>query len=588
MKTYSQNNHLWFDLGLFFLMYITILLSVSMLLFFIGITIGVAQTLISLLLTILIFIIQKRKNVFQTAIIAIVVASLFIVISGNIVDTSYDGNSYRKPMVGLLKEGWNPVYETPEEFNAKLGSLPKNIGKDEWKWLEFFPKGMAILGASIYAISENIETGKAYHFMTMFMIFCFLYDYLKERYFNKVLSFLVAVIATLNPVALSQMRSFYVDAPLNNMAIIIFIFILCFFDINYMKNRKKEEILSALGFCVIIGINTKFNALYSIGVICIAFFAIIFWKEKKKSAVSEMSSLKIFLMLAVHTLFSIFVGYAPYVTNYLRWQEVLPGVIGTTLGHMSGSFAASTDGLNIFQIFWVMLFGKMGDFWGEKELPLKVPFTVSTNEMSFYYTQAPHFGAYGIFFSGLFIVSVIVIVAIIYKDRKTIKNHFLYKILIAFLTIVILQCSLTPLGAGGLRYTGYFYLIIPIAIFLMLRQMQNTRRPILMKFIAGVFIIGVFINIIPWGKVYVDSYIDSLKTKRDLSIISQHRMKNGDALEVGFVRLPEEGCSGYIYNLKDSGIEYFSIVRTTEQTDKPIYYTCGWQLSFYLEDFLRE
>ena len=176
MKTIKNHKHFYFDLGSFFLIYMAILITISMLLFFIGITISPAHTLISLLLTILSFKMLKKENILQITIISIVIACLFIMISGNVIDTSYDGNAYRKPMVGLLKEGWNPVYETPEEFNAKLGSLPRVIGKDEWKWIEFFPKGMAIFGASIYVISQNIECGKAYHFITMFMIFCFFYD----------------------------------------------------------------------------------------------------------------------------------------------------------------------------------------------------------------------------------------------------------------------------------------------------------------------------------------------------------------------------------------------------------------------------
>jgi len=588
MEIKNRKKHFYFDLGLFFLIYMAILITISMLLFFIGITIGPAHTLISLLLTILSFKMLKKENILQITIISIVIACLFIMISGNVIDTSYDGNAYRKPMVGLLKEGWNPVYETPEEFNAKLGSLPRVIGKDEWKWIEFFPKGMAILGASIYAISQNIECGKAYHFITMFMIFCFFYDYVRTRYFNRISSFLIALITMLNPVALTQLRTFYVDAPLNNMVIVNLIFIIMLLDAKYIE-IKKEEVLNAVGLSIIIGINTKFNALYSMGVICLIFFGIVFWKERKKEAICVLSSFKIFMTLAIYTLLSIIlVGFAPYVTNYLRWKEILPGVIGNTLGYMSGSFATSTDGFNTPQIFWALLFGKMGDFWSETQLPLKIPFTFSIREIVSYYIHAPHFGAYGVLFSGLFIISVIILAVIIYQNKKYIINDFFYKTSIGILGLIFIQCSLTPLGAGGLRYVGYFYVIIPLSVLLILGNIKKNSRNILMKIIAGIFIVGIFLNIIPWAKVFTDIYKESIKTNKDFSIISQNAFENDKILEVGFVRTPEEGCSGYLYNLKDYGIKCGKIVKTSDQSDKPIYYTCGWQISFYLEDFLRE
>ena len=143
MEIKNRKKHFYFDLGSFFLIYMAIFITISMLLFFIGITIGPAHTLISLLLTILSFKMLKKENILQITIISIVIACLFIMISGNVIDTSYDGNAYRKPMVGLPADvgGYGEV--------------------SYWTWTDIFPKVVEIIKSSIYAITRNIEAGKA-------------------------------------------------------------------------------------------------------------------------------------------------------------------------------------------------------------------------------------------------------------------------------------------------------------------------------------------------------------------------------------------------------------------------------------------
>lgn len=78
------------------------------------------------LLTLIISVIVSKKNSLTNfeilkilgLLILIIVSS--IMVSGKIYDVSWDGVSYHKTAIGQLRYGWNPVYESADEFNNKM------------------------------------------------------------------------------------------------------------------------------------------------------------------------------------------------------------------------------------------------------------------------------------------------------------------------------------------------------------------------------------------------------------------------------------------------------------------------------------
>ena len=95
--------------------------------FIFKVSISKYYVIISLILSIIITLfLSKRENLLSEknklyGIIATILPILIIFSSfyfnGKVIDTSYDGNAYQKAAIGLLKNGWNPVYETSEEFD---------------------------------------------------------------------------------------------------------------------------------------------------------------------------------------------------------------------------------------------------------------------------------------------------------------------------------------------------------------------------------------------------------------------------------------------------------------------------------------
>ena len=64
--------------------------------------------------------VKKNLIIFLGTLLLLILTAL---LSSSIFDMSWDGNSYHKTCVGLLKYGWNPIYETFGDANARLGYL---------------------------------------------------------------------------------------------------------------------------------------------------------------------------------------------------------------------------------------------------------------------------------------------------------------------------------------------------------------------------------------------------------------------------------------------------------------------------------
>ena len=113
--------------GIFLLLFIVFNILISNALFIVKIEITKYNMIVSLLLCIFILLwvlkkfnllsLKKFYNIIIALIlpIALIVGSLFV--NSKIMDFTFDGNTYHKATIGLLKEGWNQLYETAAEFD---------------------------------------------------------------------------------------------------------------------------------------------------------------------------------------------------------------------------------------------------------------------------------------------------------------------------------------------------------------------------------------------------------------------------------------------------------------------------------------
>ena len=111
------------DSAVFLLMFICVNILLTSVLFLLHISITAVNILLSLgatiLLSWLMFRKKDRKELAISAGVAVLILIISIFIASHTYDMTWDGNTYHKLAVGMLKDGWNPVYESAEEYIAR-------------------------------------------------------------------------------------------------------------------------------------------------------------------------------------------------------------------------------------------------------------------------------------------------------------------------------------------------------------------------------------------------------------------------------------------------------------------------------------
>lgn len=202
----------------------------------------------------------SKQIIFEVSFV-IIIFLVLTYLSGRIYDFSYDGNTYHKLAVGLLKNHWNPLSKVPSEYMIE--------GNGEGAiWVESYCKATWIFGASVYSMTGNIECAKVYTLIGILCAFLISIFFLKKN--NKRISFCLvfSVAAASNPIALIQFRTFYVDGF---MQVILYILVIALI-IATQDNKVRKDIIGLICATMIICGNIKYTGLFYGGVFCISFF----------------------------------------------------------------------------------------------------------------------------------------------------------------------------------------------------------------------------------------------------------------------------------------------------------------------------
>jgi len=221
------------DSAIILLVFIGINILLTSLLFLCHISISYINIFASIILTaIFIYFFYKYKSKIQciiASIIAIIVFAISIYICSHTYDTTWDGNTYHKLAIGMLKDGWNPVYQSAESF---INDDVTNIGiEDDGRnsiWIEHYPKASWIFSANIYSVTNNIESAKIINILIMYVAFGIIINYLYKKT-NIIFLFLISLLVCINPISIVQAFSYYIDGLMglciyyNNLCINCFV-----------------------------------------------------------------------------------------------------------------------------------------------------------------------------------------------------------------------------------------------------------------------------------------------------------------------------------------------------------------------------
>jgi hypothetical protein len=428
------------------------------------------------------------------AIVGLVIAS--ILFCGSFYDVSYDGQWYHQETVYRLKQGYNPVYQqVPVPPDEVLGSY-----KPEWctgidkritnvvktdklpvnlKFLNInsFGKGTEMIQAAIYQLSNRIETAKAVNGIMLIASFflCLSLLYKINRISTRK-KWVLAVLLSFNPVAITQLLSFCVDG---NVACLL----LCLLAISCLLfieiNRCYLILFAAI---IIIAVNIKFTSLVFAAMYCTGFLIVLLIYRKmdafKKVLIAGVLSAAIGILCC---------GFNPYITNIIQKHNMFYGLDETRV-EIQRMTPPLFQNLNRFEKLFLSLSAHQGWHSADKsairEIP-KIPFTFNKEDIHDANDGQQEFSGFGPFFSGALLIAIVLFMVALIRSRKTpVFKHAVAAILIILSTVLIMPDS------WWMRFVPQLWLL-PVIILIM-AEFISIRGGRLLK---GILYLSLSLNV---------------------------------------------------------------------------------------------
>lgn len=541
--------------AIFLFLFVTVIIVFTSCWFIAGGTIFKLLLPVIFVIAVDIYIYFIAKRSFKKELIPIFIGTLVFaiatIISGKIYDSTADGNTYHKLAVGAMKNGWNPVWTEVEDFNTDKGN-PFDILEDNVniKWVDTYAKGSEIYGAVVYSFTDNIESGKSFNMVFLYIAFFVLYKILRQLKLNTWKSILTSGALAFNPIILTQLSNYYLDGVLS---ISLFIIILTIMNRKLLKDNINYLLL---GLSIIWCISVKFTGLAFAGIFCGLFYFYNNYKiikEENKFFNKHLIKETIFY-IAVVIISVLIVGSSSYTKNFLKHGHPLYPLYGK--GHVDNMVVMEMP-LSMQEDSRAMIFIKGIFCKSENSSPrympthnepdFKIPFTITREELTNFVSPDLRIGGFGYFFGGIFLLSIIGTIVYIYKFIKEKDYDKLISHIIVLGTITVLLLALD--GGYWARYIPYVYLF-PIFVIINL-SIKDTNKfnkiyPLVILFfllLDSFLILGIQVYSTRRNTIFI---------KENLEKLVDYSEKRGTVK----IELEHHGVQGVQYNLDDLGVDY--------------------------------
>jgi len=488
---------------------------------------------------------KKIKKIFIVIEIFLFITLLLPFIYNKTYDLTVDGNSYHKTAIAYIKNGWNPIYESIDDFaktNNDVIALDDDSKID--LWVEHYPKATWITAATMYNMTGNIESGKCITLIFSIMLVIISYNCLQIILSRKWAMF-ISILMALNPVTLSQLFSYYVDSL---MGIMFAIELLLLFMIEPRKNQKENIFLwfSLASICCFF-VNIKFTGLLASGVIAAVFYFYWLIKNRKEKNFFKIFKTITLCFIAIFATAIFFVGANSYIKNTIDHHNPLYPIIGKDkVDIITTMQPKSFKEKGMVEKFFISLFSKTENVtYGSGEPELKNPLKVYQSEIDALLIPDVRIGGFGPLFALTIIISTIGFLMVLTKFIKYHKKQIKF-IVLPSLAIIL---SMILLGENWwARYIPQLYLF-PIGVIVLMVYVSSNFKYKKIPLVFNCVIIGVlFLNCY----YFLCANNDLLKTFSQINndIIE---MKNTKNLKL---HITTEGLDGYYYTLNDLGVKY--------------------------------
>lgn len=530
------------ETSIYLLILMSIILIGTTLLFICKVSLTRFHLPIFIIITTVFYYLLRKKNSISD-IIKVVVISLLIVVASTLIssfmyDRSSDGNTYHKDAVGVLKEGFNPVYESSKDFIEKRND-PSSTLTEYSIWTDHYAKANWIIASNFYSLTNNIESGKAMNLISIYIVFGFMFTSI-SLVLDKKKSFILALLITINPITASQMFTYYNDQL---VCMYLFLSILFLIKLDYNLADKETWLFYILTFIILA--NMKFNGLGYLLVFSFLFVCRYLYKSYKNKEFLKIFKKLVIIYIPTFVISLLIVGYPTYIKNTIDHSNpFFPLYDKNGEDIITAQQPQKFLKMNNLEKLFYGTFSKANNLRENDNTDLKIPFTIYKSELTPACSNDLRISGWGVLFSGLLLCSIIILIKY-YKEYKK-DSWILYTLAITVILMIAMSES------WWARYTPHFYLFIILSVYILLKY--NKHKLINIVYLS-IIIINTLIPLV--GNSYY-TLKNSIKITKDLG-----NLKGKEIL----VNIND--MNGVIYNLKDNDINY---VLNEENNGSELYY----------------
>ena len=389
--------------------------------------------------------------------------SIATTISSYLYDLSYDGTSYHADAILLIMQGVNPIYQKMHGFDDL--------------WTNHYPKAFWYFCAVIGHLTGNYSIGKIYNYLLIYTVFAYVFGFLKERGLNCRNSFFTAVATAISPVAVAQINSFYADGALCSLTSLV---MFAGFASVFVR-RKIDYIIFVMSACLLI--NLKFTGAVSVAIVVFAVSVISIWK---KCAIKQANNRIWISIAAICLIGGIIMGFNPYISNYIEEGHPFFPLFGKHKveilkeGGQNPYSYNSRNNSRVGQILASVFSETRNMYKGHTAEPiLKIPFSVTKDQIDELAYTDTRIAGWGVLFSGLLLLSLaLYIISKGWRDKQ-----------IALILITVIITILINPGSWWARYAPQLALL-PI-LFVIASKQNFYRNLVIFLYIANSLIIAI-------------------------------------------------------------------------------------------------
>lgn len=499
-----------FHSSFFLICFFFITLVVSNLALLMGFDLQLLNPLIGFFISIVLLIIsaKKTRDIIVSIILAVVVSVISYYLAVIYFDTSYDGQGYHQETLYLLKNGWNPLYEESHAYRI---------------WVNLYQKGNELIQATIYLVTNKIESGKMFNLVMIYVSIFVVWDLVDRLQLKRLYKVIISIVLIFNPVVVTQSFTYCVDGNWYLSLLISMVSLL-----SYFCERKISYliifVLSSVFFCSI-----KFSSIPVF--VVLSFFALMYHYLYRKQ-IMVLPYLSIFLLVGICNVY-------PFISNVEKGRHVFHPFMGDEkIDIINQNIPEVLLNENRVERLMISLFSKTTN---DKKIvlsdALKVPFTFTIDELLL--NIDTRLGGFGFLFSGILVVSVILAFYLFFR-----KGNSSDKTIMVFIITALLVSVLINPASWWARLSAQIW-IIPIVFMVFGLLSQDKISQVLSKIVLWVFMVNIFI----FGGVTL--------VKINYNTIKMHRFMNSVGDKTIILDLSNDyGFKQYYLKFKESNIKY--------------------------------